>query len=135
MSPAAAPYGREHAVRAAPARVHDPLGDALVVEVGDLLAEVEVLDQRRSALAGLERVVGVGQPGPERGRQRVALLGPPDVAAVVATAEAPAGPFAAGAAWSGLRCAGHAGSFVGWPSDTDAPSRPARTRPSMSCRP
>ena len=49
----------EVAVRAGAARVHDALGDALVVEVGDLLTEVEVLHERRPALAGLERIVGV----------------------------------------------------------------------------
>ena len=52
----------EDAVRAGAARVHHPLGDALVVEVGDLLAQVVVLQQRRSALPRLERVVGVAQP-------------------------------------------------------------------------
>ena len=41
----------EHAVDAGAAGVDDPLGDALVVEVHDLLAEVEVLEQRRTALA------------------------------------------------------------------------------------
>ena len=38
----------EVAVRAGAARVDDALGDALVVEVGDLLAEDEVLEQRRA---------------------------------------------------------------------------------------
>ncbi len=42
----------EHAVRAGAAGVHDPLGDALVVEVGDLLAQVVVLQQRRPARPG-----------------------------------------------------------------------------------
>ena len=36
-------------MRAGAARVHDALGDALVVEVGDLLAQDEVLEQRRAA--------------------------------------------------------------------------------------
>ena len=49
---------------AAPARVDDPLRDALVVEVGDLLPEVEVLDQRRAALAGLERMLVSGSRTP-----------------------------------------------------------------------
>jgi hypothetical protein len=39
--------------------VHDSFRDALVVEVRELLAEVEVLHQGRAALAHLERVVGV----------------------------------------------------------------------------
>ena len=49
----------EAAVGAGAARVDDALRDALVVEVGDLLAEVEVLEQRGAALARLERVLVV----------------------------------------------------------------------------
>ena len=52
----------EDAVRGGAARVHDALGDALMVEVGDLLPQVEILEKRRTPVAGLERVVGVGQP-------------------------------------------------------------------------
>ena len=48
-------------MRGGAAGVHDPLGDALVVEVGDLLPQVEVLQQGRP-VTGLERVVGVGRP-------------------------------------------------------------------------
>jgi hypothetical protein len=40
--------------------VDDALGDALVVEVEDLLAQDEVFEQRRAALAGLQRVLVVG---------------------------------------------------------------------------
>ena len=47
----------EIAVRRGPARVDDPLRDSLVVEVSDLLAEVEILKQRRPALPSLERVL------------------------------------------------------------------------------
>ncbi len=43
----------EHAVRAGTAGVNDPLGDALMIEVEDLLAEDEILQQRRTARAGL----------------------------------------------------------------------------------
>ena len=50
----------EVAVRRRAAGVDDPLGDALVIEVGDLLAEDEVLEQRRPAQAGLERDLVVG---------------------------------------------------------------------------
>ena len=42
------------------AGVHDALGDALVVEVEDLLAEVEVLEERRAAVARSQRVLVVG---------------------------------------------------------------------------
>ena len=50
----------EEAVRAVAAGVHHPLGDPLVVEVEDLLPEVEVLQQRRAALADPQRVLVVG---------------------------------------------------------------------------
>ena len=50
----------EVAVGAVAARVDDPLGDALVVEVEDLLAEVEVFQQRRAAGADPQRVLVVG---------------------------------------------------------------------------
>src|SRR5690606_3795839 len=40
--------------------VHDALGNALMVEVGDLLAENEVLEQRRSADPRLERGLVIG---------------------------------------------------------------------------
>ena len=40
--------------------MHDALGDALVVEVRDLLAQDEVFEQRRPAQAGLERILVVG---------------------------------------------------------------------------
>ena len=43
--------GLEVAVGAGAAGVDDPLGDALAVEVGDLLQEVVVLQDRRAALA------------------------------------------------------------------------------------
>ena len=64
----------EDAVRAGAACVHHPLGDALVVEVRDLLAQVVVLQQRRAALARLQRVVGVAQPQTLGRRQERALL-------------------------------------------------------------
>ena len=44
-------------MRAIAARMHDPLWNALMVEVEDLLAEMEVLEQRGSARADLERVL------------------------------------------------------------------------------
>ena len=54
----------EEAVGAEAAGVHDALGDPLVVEVEDLLAEVEVLQQRRAAGAVAERVLVVGGRDP-----------------------------------------------------------------------
>ena len=47
----------EEAVRRRAARVHDALGNALVVEVRDLLAQDEILEQRRAAEPGLQRVL------------------------------------------------------------------------------
>ena len=67
--------GLEHAVRGGAAGVHHALRDALVVEVGDLLPQVEVLQQRRAARARLQRVVGVGQPQTLGRRQEVTGLG------------------------------------------------------------
>ena len=74
----------EEAVRAEPAGVHHALGNALVIEVEDLLAEVEILEQRRAALADLQGVLIVGdrnallrrQPDPTvlHGLMRLATL-------------------------------------------------------------
>ena len=50
--------------------MHDALGNALVVEVGDLLAKDEVLEQRRPAQARLQRVLIVGDGHALIGRQR-----------------------------------------------------------------
>jgi hypothetical protein len=44
------------AVRAGAARVHDPFRNPLVVEMGDLLAQMEVLHQGR---AGMRRLSGI----------------------------------------------------------------------------
>ncbi|MGY4515198.1 hypothetical protein ACVWWW_000766 [Lysobacter sp. HA18] len=57
----------EETVRARTARMHDAFGNALVVEVRDLLAQDEVLEQRGTAQAGLQRVLVV--------RNRHALVG------------------------------------------------------------
>ena len=59
-------------MRGAAACMHDALGYALVVEVRDLLAEDEVLQQRRSAGCGPQRVLVVGQGNAlRRGHGRV----------------------------------------------------------------
>ena len=44
----------EYAVRARAAGMDDPFGNALMVEVEDLLTQHEVLEQRRATLAGLQ---------------------------------------------------------------------------------
>ena len=53
----------EIAVRAIAARMHDALGNALVVEVEDLLAEMEILERGRPAPADPQRVLVVGDRG------------------------------------------------------------------------
>jgi hypothetical protein len=53
--------------------MHDALGDALVVEVGDLLAQDEVFQQRRAAQAGLQRVLVVGDRHALVGGEHLAL--------------------------------------------------------------
>ena len=59
----------EVAMRGRAARMDHALRDALVVEMRDLLAQDEILQQRRSAHAGLERVVVVGDVDPLVGRE------------------------------------------------------------------
>ena len=57
-----------------PTGVHHPLGNAFMVEVEDLLAEMEVLEQRRTAVADLQRVLIVGDGDPLLRRQPHAAL-------------------------------------------------------------
>ena len=62
----------EVAVRRGTPRVDDALRNALVVEVGDLLAQDEVLEQGRATQAGLERVLVVGDRDAHVRGQRLA---------------------------------------------------------------
>ena len=50
--------------------MHDALGDALVIEVGDLLAEDEVFEQRRTARRGAQRILVVREGHALVGRER-----------------------------------------------------------------
>ena len=59
----------EEAVRAVAAGMNDALGDSLVVEMEDLLAEMEVFEQRRPARPDLERILVVGDRPALRGGQ------------------------------------------------------------------
>jgi hypothetical protein len=59
-------------VRAGAARVDDALGNALVVEMEDLLAEDEILEQRRTAGAEPQAVLVVGDRRPVVRRQDAA---------------------------------------------------------------
>jgi hypothetical protein len=54
--------------------VHHALRDALVVEVSDLLAQMVVLEEHRSARSGGQGVVGVLDRYALCGRQALALL-------------------------------------------------------------
>src|SRR3954447_19463595 len=51
------------------ARMHDALGDALVIKVKDFFAEMKVLKRRRPAAADAERVLVVSDRGSLLGRQ------------------------------------------------------------------
>ena len=66
----------EAAVGAGAPGVDHPLGDALVVEVHDLLAEVVVLEQGRAPGPDPQAVVGVGDGNAGHRGEDVALLGP-----------------------------------------------------------
>ncbi len=47
-------------MRAEAARVHDPLGDALMIEMKELFAKMKVLERGRTARADLQRILVVG---------------------------------------------------------------------------
>ncbi len=58
-------------MRAGAAGMNDPFWDSLVVEVGDLFAESEVLQQRRPSLSRLQRVLIVSDDHALVRRQRL----------------------------------------------------------------
>ena len=62
----------EEAVRGRAAGMDDALGNALVIEVRDLLAQEEVFQQRRTADVGLQRVLVVADGDALVGRQVLA---------------------------------------------------------------
>ena len=105
----------EEAMGRRPAGVHDALGDALVVEVRDLLAEDEVLEKRGPAQPGLERALVVGDGlGEVRGEGLVAGVDADALEGLVAGVEPGAGPAARLWRDGGLaeRAAGH--RRTGW---------------------
>ena len=67
--------GLENAVGGCTPGMHDPLGNALMVEVRDLLAQMEVFEERGPSLARLERMVGIGQTHTLSRGQEIAALG------------------------------------------------------------
>ncbi len=62
-------------MRGSAAGVDDPLGDPFVIEVRDLLAEVEVLQQCRAAITGAQGVVGIVDTKALCRREPLARLG------------------------------------------------------------
>ena len=62
----------EEAVRSRAAGMNDSLRNALMIEVGDLLAKDEVLERGRPAQADLQRVLVVGDAHALIGRERLA---------------------------------------------------------------
>ena len=76
----------EEAMRAVAARMHHALGNPLVVEMKDLLAEMKILDQGRPARTDLERVLVVRHRAALRGGQdrRIALRDLMQLAALAA---------------------------------------------------
>jgi len=64
--------GFEITVRGRPACMNDALGNAFVVEVGDLLAQDEVFKQRRPAQTGFQRILVVADGNALVGRQHLA---------------------------------------------------------------
>ena len=73
-------------MRAVAARMHHALGNPLVVEMENLLAEMKILDQGRPTRTDLERVLVVGHRTALRGGQdrRIALCGLMELAALAA---------------------------------------------------
>ena len=107
-------YGSKKPVGAEAPGVDHPLGDALVVEVEDLLAEVEVLEQRRAALARPSACSGRRRPAPPAGSSatdgssRVWWVSPPRPDSVRPDCPEPTGPGSTGSWlrgpwWSGRR--------------------------------
>jgi hypothetical protein len=88
-------------VRAGAAGVHHALGDPLVVEVHDLLAQVEVLQEDRPARPRLERVVAVGDADAVRSGQCVTCLPLGSRPSAGPSYPTPVGLVVAGADWSG----------------------------------
>ena len=60
----------EIAMRARSAGVNDALGNSLVIEMGDLLAEGEIFQKRRTALPGFQRILVVRDDDALIGRER-----------------------------------------------------------------
>jgi hypothetical protein len=127
----------EDAVGAGATRVHDAFGDALVVEARHLLPEVEVLDERGTAISDLQRVVRVVDLDALVGRQVRPVVGHPVlvelVVLLVARAAAPSWtPSGTGRA----RCpSASAGARPTGPADHGDPVRSSGTRSEVASKP
>ena len=64
------------AVSGSPTRMHNPLGNALMIEVSDLLPEMMILKERRTTFADGQREVGLVEVSSDRSREKFALLCP-----------------------------------------------------------
>ena len=60
----------EVAVGARPAGVNDPLRNSLVIEMGDLLPEGEIFQERRTSVPGFQRILIVRDDDALIGRER-----------------------------------------------------------------
>ena len=97
-------------VRRGSAGVHDALRDALVVEVGDLLAKDEVFQQRRPTRPGAQRVLIVDDRDPLRSGQDAGLR----ACLLVGFATIAGGvPLRSGLACGGFFLRGHGVSCLG----------------------
>src|SRR5699024_502945 len=56
------PVGAEDSVSGGTSGMDDAFGDPLVVEMGDLLPQMMVLQEHRTALPGLKGIVRIAQP-------------------------------------------------------------------------
>jgi len=61
-------------MRGSPPRVHNPLWDPLTIEMGHLISKLKILQQRRSPLPGLERIVRLPDRNPKVGREGRVLV-------------------------------------------------------------
>jgi hypothetical protein len=110
------------------AGLHHPLGDALI-EVGDFLPQVMLLEQHRATSADLQRVVGAVQTRTLSGRQVRALCATWPCRSQV---DCPVGLYVSGPRWSFLDGSGprtSVGSSTDRASGSGAPgiSFPGRT--------
>ncbi len=89
------------------ARMHHTLRDALVIEVHDLLAQMEIIEQSGATLSDPQTVVGVIDWDAGGGRQRVPALGPLRGYRLLGRTAGNSGPPSAGARRRAVLRTGH----------------------------